>query len=173
VLIPGVDALNHARAQPVSWVVTRSSPSSSSTSSSSVDSHGNTISLVIHSASKAGAEIFNNYGVKPNSELLLGYGFTLPANPDDTIVLKIGGSGAVDDPTARHEVGRSARGAETVWAAITDAVRVPEADVEEEGEEIVGVSEWQVTLDSADILRSMTGVLVGPLAHWQWVGHGP
>ncbi|KAH9960431.1 hypothetical protein BC827DRAFT_1260775 [Russula dissimulans] len=152
VLIPGVDALNHARAQPVSWVVTRPSPA---------DSDGNTISLVIHSASEAGAEIFNNYGAKPNSELLLGYGFTLPANPDDTIVLKIGGSGAVDDPAARHEVGRGARGAETVWAAIADAVRAQEADVEDE--EMVGVSEWQVILDSADMLRSMTESLLARL----------
>jgi len=162
VLIPGVDALNHARAQPVSWLVTRPSPASSS--SSFPDSHGNTISLVIHSASKAGAEIFNNYGVKPNSELLLGYGFTLPANPDDTIVLKIGGSGAVDDPAARHEVGRSARGAETVWAAVVDAVRAQEADMEEEDEEMVEeVSEWQVILDSADMLRSMTESLLARL----------
>lgn len=46
--------------------------------------------------------MFNNYGPKPNSELLLGYGFVLPNNPEDTIVLKLGGS------EKRHEIGRDA-----------------------------------------------------------------
>ena len=46
-----------------------------------------------HNASKAGAEVFNNCGAKLNSEPLLRYGFTLPANLDDPIVLKIGDLG--------------------------------------------------------------------------------
>ncbi|KAI9447711.1 hypothetical protein H4582DRAFT_1895801 [Lactarius indigo] len=60
------------------------------------------ISLVARTAVDGGAEIFNNYGAKPNSELLLGYGFTIPDNPDDY------------DP----------RGAESVWDAIMG--KVPE-----------------------------------------------
>jgi len=164
VLIPGIDALNHARAQPVSWVI-RSSPASAQhgdTTSTSASS----ISLVTHSASKPGTEIFNNYGVKPNSELLLGYGFTLPANPDDTIVLKIGGtrdtpSTSTDAPAAAahagYEVGREARGATAVWDAIVDAVNAAEGSEEEEA------PEWQTILDSADMLRSMTESLLGRL----------
>ncbi|KAH9002447.1 hypothetical protein EDB86DRAFT_3125909 [Lactarius hatsudake] len=132
VLIPGVDSLNHARAQPVSWV--------------------GTISLVARTAVDGGAEIFNNYGAKPNSELLLGYGFTLPDNPDDTIVLKIGG-GAGDDAT-RHEVGRGARGADSVWSAIVGAL-----NAQEDGD----APEWQTVLDAADMLRSMTEALLARL----------
>jgi hypothetical protein len=145
-LIPGIDSLNHARAQPVSWVV--SHPPFAAKSQG-------TISLVARTAVDEGTEIFNNYGAKPNSELLLGYGFTLPGNPDDTIVLKIGG-GASDD-TSRHEVGRGARGADSVWAAI---VMVAALNAEEdEGE----APEWQIVLDGADMLRSMTEALLARL----------
>lgn len=152
-LIPGVDALNHARAQPVSWVVT--APSSTSSASTANTSHG-IISLVTHSASKAGSEIFNNYGVKPNSELLLGYGFTLPANPDDTIVLKIGGGsgGSSNSTAAQHEVGRAGRRVDSVWSAIEAAVRKAQEDEDEE------VPEWEIILDCADMLRSMTESLL-------------
>jgi hypothetical protein len=150
VLIPGIDALNHARAQPVSWVVT-SSPSTPTS-----------ISLVTHNALNPDTEIFNNYGAKPNSELLLGYGFTLRANSDDTIVLRIGG---VRDNTtnaaarACYEVGRDARGAAAMWGAIMDAVKAEAEDGDEEEE----VPEWQIILDSADMLRSMTKSLLGRL----------
>ena len=145
VLIPGVDSLNHARAQPVSWVVSHTP--------STAKSQG-TISLVARTAVDGGAEIFNNYGAKPNSELLLGYGFTLPNTPDDTIVLKIGGAAGDDAP--QHEVGRAARGADSVWDAIAEALKAQE-DGEEE------VPEWQIVLDSADMLRSMTEALLARL----------
>ena len=161
VLIPGIDALNHARAQPVSWVVTcpSSSSSPSSSSPSAVNSSQAGISLVTHNASKAGEELFNNYGAKPNSELLLGYGFTLPANPDDTIVLKIGGLlGGSSGTPAQHEVSRGARGATAVWDVIMEAVK--KAQGNEEGKE---VPEWQLVLDCADMLRSMTESLLARL----------
>jgi len=116
---------------------------------------------VTHKASNAGSEVFNNYGAKPNSEFLLGYGFALPGNPDDTIVLKIGGTGDVTAAAAdaaaaarvRYEVGRGARGAAAVWGAIVDAV----VKAEEDG------PEWQTVLDGADMLRSMTESLLGRL----------
>lgn len=108
VLLPGVDALNHARAHPVSWVIT--------------DAEG--ISLVIHTSASAGEELFNNYGAKPNSEFILGYGFSLPNNPDDTIVLKIGDK--------KWEVGREAKGADQVWDAFLSFVsQNPEPDYED------------------------------------------
>ncbi|KAI0265056.1 hypothetical protein BC834DRAFT_843706 [Gloeopeniophorella convolvens] len=138
VLIPGVDSLNHARAQPVSWVVNH--PASATEPEAS-------ISLITRTSLDAGAEIFNNYGAKPNSELLLGYGFTLPDNPDDTIVLRIGGAG----DGAQHEVGRSAQGADNVWAAVVEAIQ---AQGDEE------LPEWQICLESADTLRSMTEELL-------------
>ena len=159
VLIPGVDALNHARAQPVSWVVT--CPPTSSSSPPTVNSPQAGISLVTHTASKVGAEIFNNYGAKPNSELLLGYGFTLSANPDDTIVLKIGGLGGSSGTTAQHEVSRGGRGATAVWDAIMEAVKKAQGDEEDEDEE--ETPEWQLVLDCADMLRSMTESLLARL----------
>lgn len=123
-----------------------------------------------HKASNPGSEIFNNYGAKPNSELLLGYGFTLPANPEDTILLKIGGTrdttasavAAAAAARTRYEVGREAHGAAAVWGAIMDAVKAEngEEDDDDEGSE---APEWQIILDSADMLRSMTESLLGRL----------
>ncbi|EKM52323.1 uncharacterized protein PHACADRAFT_126051 [Phanerochaete carnosa HHB-10118-sp] len=124
VLLPGVDSLNHARAQPVSWVVSNPQPSAPLSDSEP------SISLALHTLTPAGAELLNNYGPKPNAELILGYGFTLPNNPDDTIVLKIGGVKYVN-PT--WEVGRDARGAGPVWDAVKDAVLAQNRhDVDEE-----------------------------------------
>lgn len=42
---------------------------------------------------KAGEEVFNNYGAKPNDELLLGYGFVLQDNPEDALSLVMGTAG--------------------------------------------------------------------------------
>ena len=72
----------------------------------------------------------NNYGAKPNSELILGYGFSLSSNPEDTIVLAIGDpreAGAVPGPDGKPvkrkwEVGRDARGAEDVWEEVLGKV---------------------------------------------------
>lgn len=66
-----------ARGQPVTWLTT-SSPAPS-------------ISLVTPRGVDSDAQVFNNYGPKPNEELLLGYGFVLPSNPDDVVALRLGG----------------------------------------------------------------------------------
>src|SRR5258705_1097697 len=95
ILIPGVDSLNHARAHPVSWIF-----------SGNKDSHndqGYTVAIVHHIAVAQGQELHNNYGPKPNAELILGYGFSLAHNPDDTIILKLGGF-----ECKRWEIGRDA-----------------------------------------------------------------
>ncbi|EED83649.1 predicted protein [Postia placenta Mad-698-R] len=139
VLLPGVDALNHARGQPVSWAVSTAPNAPSS------------ISLVLHNAHPAGAELFNNYGPKPNAELILGYGFALPHNPDDTIVLKLGGASAAqhaqhNNAVAGWEVGRGALGAEPVWEAVLAAV----CDPDEEDERTV-----EDELCAADALEEM------------------
>ena len=75
------------------------------------------IGLVLHSEAELGENLFNNYGAKPNAELILGYGFTLPRNPDDTIVLKIGGM-EEDGEGKKWEVGRNAEGTEAMWNEI-------------------------------------------------------
>lgn len=130
VLLPGVDSLNHARAQPVSWVVAHPN----STTSFTTQCVEPTISLVLHTPTPAGAELFNNYGPKPNAELILGYGFALRDNPDDTIVLKIGGAQPEGEgANSKWEVGRDARGAEPVWEAVQAAVHAQNRyDVEED-----------------------------------------
>ncbi|KAI0339167.1 SET domain-containing protein [Trametopsis cervina] len=116
-LLPGIDALNHARGHPVSWEISHTSSTPSELAKSS-------ISHIIHKETPAGDELFNNYGLKPNAELILGYGFTLPNNPDDTIVLQIGGQPQRPGYTpAKWEVGRDASGAEPVWEAVKAAVK--------------------------------------------------
>ncbi|KAJ7094482.1 SET domain protein [Mycena belliarum] len=135
ILLPGVDSLNHARAEPVSWV-------QSYIGTGPVPGPGSTLSLTLHNPAAAGAELFNNYGAKPNSELILGYGFSLPNNPDDTIVLKIGGIEG-----KKWEVGRGARGAEGVWESIL---------------ELTGGSEptYEDYLDAAAALEDMVRTLL-------------
>ncbi|EPS95499.1 hypothetical protein FOMPIDRAFT_1062699 [Fomitopsis schrenkii] len=155
VLLPGVDALNHARAHPVSWVV-----SDIPTPSGSTSDHTQAISLVLRKNTPSGQELFNNYGPKPNAELILGYGFSLPNNPDDTIVLKIGGG---DGPVAsrpKFEVGRNARGADPVWNAVLSAIcgDPEEKTVEDE-------------LDAAEMLVEMAEGLRTRLPQPREAGH--
>ncbi|WVQ71041.1 hypothetical protein IAR50_000566 [Cryptococcus sp. DSM 104548] len=83
ILLPGVDIFNHARGQPIVWL---SALTASPNSSSPIPS----ISLVSTKESPADTQLFNNYGAKPNDELLLGYGFVLDPNPDDVVNLRLG-----------------------------------------------------------------------------------
>lgn len=123
VLLPGIDALNHARAHPVTWAVNKKTSPSLQSPGPSTNDDDLLICLVLHQGSENGSELFNNYGPKPNSELILGYGFSLPDNPDDTIVLKIGGFPPSHPNANKHwEVGREARGIDLVWKAILEAV---------------------------------------------------
>ncbi|KAG8894277.1 hypothetical protein FRC00_009207 [Tulasnella sp. 408] len=94
VLLPLLDSLNHERSTPVTWMVDRmGSAGSPVTQPASSGPPGElAVSIVVGSEIKAGGEVLNNYGPKPNSELILGYGFALSMNPDDTIILQLGGS---------------------------------------------------------------------------------
>ncbi|KAF9054937.1 SET domain-containing protein [Hymenopellis radicata] len=125
VLLPGVDALNHARAHPVSWVI--------STPNASMKNPSSSIALCVHKPTPAGQELFNNYGPKPNSELILGYGFTLPTNPDDTMLLKIQGN--------KWEISHDARGMDDVWNGFLSLVAQQED------------SEYEIMLETADVLE--------------------
>ncbi|KAF9266338.1 SET domain-containing protein [Marasmius fiardii PR-910] len=141
ILLPGIDSINHARGKPVSWVVTYPDDDSSPASPM--------ISLKIHYSVSAGDEILNNYGAKPNSELVLGYGFSISENPDDTILLKVGGGGA---DTKRWEVGRQARGADGLWAEIL-SLTVPENER----------ATYEDHLDASAMLTDMVEHLIGRL----------
>ncbi|KAF8204763.1 SET domain protein [Pholiota molesta] len=110
------------------------------------------ISLVIHTPAVQGQELFNNYGPKPNSELILGYGFSIPRNPDDTIVLKIGGIGG-----NKWEIGREARGTEGLWEEVLQT--------------FVGSEEHYATyediLDASGMLEEMVQTLIQRLPNGQ------
>ncbi|KAG9311045.1 hypothetical protein JVU11DRAFT_8943 [Chiua virens] len=131
VLIPGVDLLNHKRGQPVSWLV--SCPDVNATTNY-------TIAIVAHPKTEFESdspphqeqelvEVFNNYGPKPNDELILGYGFSLPNNPDDTITLQIGSS-AASSPSQKWVVGRHAHNAEGLWSQVRCLVANGESEYE-------------------------------------------
>lgn len=142
-----MDSLNHARAQPVSWVVSPVASQPSANPAPNLE-----ISLILHNPLKKGEELFNNYGPKPNSELLLGYGFVMPSNPDDTIALKLsGGDGK------RSEVGRMARGVEEVWSAVLERLRNvgPSGDTPTE--------DWEEILEVCDVLEAMIQKLLDTL----------
>ena len=148
VLLPGVDTLNHARGQPVSWISQTAPPPSASESDKA--QFVPRLTIVLRVPTPAGQELFNNYGPKPNAEFLLGYGFTLPNNPDDTILLKIGGSAS----TNRFTVGREAKGADALWKELLRAVRPgEEVDVDH-------VDDYEHLLDASGALQDMVDALL-------------
>ncbi|KAG9122158.1 hypothetical protein FRC07_001592 [Ceratobasidium sp. 392] len=139
VLLPGIDSLNHRRAAPVSWVSTTSG-----------DRH--TLDLILHDSVSAGAECFNNYGPKPNSELILGYGFALPQNPDDTILLSLAASNSAE--TSMVEVGRDAKNAERLWELVMFKVAgMYDQDPREEDE---SDQTWEIELEAAETIIDLT-----------------
>lgn len=133
--------MNHARGQPVSWAV--SYPNSSDPAIGSPK-----ISLILHTPTTSGQELLNNYGAKPNSEFILGYGFSLPKNPDDTIVLKVGGING-----RKWEVGRSARGVDGLWDEIVSSIQ----------QETDSPATYEDHLDAAGALVEMAQTLLDRL----------
>jgi hypothetical protein len=152
VLIPGIDSFNHARGHRVSWSVgpVRGHVSPPPTFTPTAwDVYQ--VFLIIHDSTAAYTEVFNNYGPKPNAELILGYGFSLPANPDDTMVLKIGGRPEDVDLSGRAwEVGRNARGAEGLWQELMATFC---QGLDDEEEKII--ADWELELEAAEALKEM------------------
>ncbi|KAK0250918.1 hypothetical protein B0A54_07844 [Friedmanniomyces endolithicus] len=72
VLFPLQDASNHSNDAHVDW---------------SFDP--GRFSISINDPVEAGGEVLNNYGWKGNDELLMGYGFCIPDNPYDTVMLTL------------------------------------------------------------------------------------
>ncbi|KAH0612261.1 uncharacterized protein H6S33_010313 [Morchella sextelata] len=70
-LFPLIDSVNHQPLTKITWA-----PGDSA------------LNVVSGDEIPAGGEVCNNYGPKSNEELLMGYGFTLPSNPFDTVVLR-------------------------------------------------------------------------------------
>lgn len=82
ILIPGLDSINHRRAEPVTWEY--------------VD--GATC-LYLRGRTEAGAQLFNNYGAKSNEELLGSYAFVEPDGPDDVLVMALRADDSSAAPT--------------------------------------------------------------------------
>ncbi|TVY37009.1 Ribosomal lysine N-methyltransferase [Lachnellula subtilissima] len=74
VLLPVLDIGNHNGINTVTWTK---------------DPKAGQFSLCTHDQVQQGSQIFNYYGNKSNSELLVGYGFTLPNLENDTVNLKL------------------------------------------------------------------------------------
>ncbi|KAK5723589.1 hypothetical protein LTR15_005288 [Elasticomyces elasticus] len=72
VLFPVQDAGNHSNNAHVDWAY-----------------DPGRFSVSLTDSVEAGAEVFNNYGPKGNDELLMGYGFCIPDNPYDTVMLTL------------------------------------------------------------------------------------
>lgn len=81
ILIPGFDALNHRRGEPVTWAF---------------DSAQKVAIFTMRHDISASAQVFNNYGAKSNEELLASYGFVEPGGPDDVLSFALRSS--ADDP---------------------------------------------------------------------------
>lgn len=162
ILLPGIDSLNHRRGQPVSWFVSYPNPAADRETSARdirlVEDPA--ISLILHSPTTPGQELFNNYGAKPNSELILGYGFSLPQNPDDTIVLKIGGGNS--NQGRKWEVGRNASGINGVWEEVLSLVT----------DNVQDDQTFEDVLEAADILRGMVQTLLDRLPQEFQAMHG-
>ncbi|KAJ9110814.1 hypothetical protein QFC22_006670 [Naganishia vaughanmartiniae] len=97
VLIPGLDTLNHRRNQAVTWVssalpssIVKDEATESTAEAAYRSKQERCVVLVVRTEVAANEQVFNNYGPKGNEELILGYGFSIPENPDDTLALKLG-----------------------------------------------------------------------------------
>jgi hypothetical protein len=72
VLFPAMDAANHHHTSKVDWTF-----------------DPGRFSLACTQPIEAGQEVNNNYGPKANDELLIGYGFCMADNPNDTVLLTL------------------------------------------------------------------------------------
>ena len=155
VLVPLVDALNHARAVPVSWAISAQSGTEAG------DEKGSSLSLVLHGGAMEHSEVYNNYGAKPNSEFLLGYGFTLPSNPDDTMAFKL------PDEERRWEIGRKATGdAQDLFEAVEERMKAQLGISMEDSEEMDEVEKIDLLLEATDLFQEMLQGLKTKLPTW-------
>lgn len=101
-----------SRGQPITWLsspipATPQSPASSKTfvTTSTIPC----VSFLNPQPIAPHTEVFNNYGPKSNEELLLSYGFVIPDNPDDTLILRLGSAAGPSSSAPSSELGASRR----------------------------------------------------------------
>jgi len=144
VLVPLLDALNHARGTAVSWSVDQQSD----LKAPSQPEKKKSLSLISHGHTGAFEELFNNYGAKPNDEFLLAYGFTIANNPEDVLHLKLPGDDRI------FQIARAAVGlgeAQAVWDEI--GRRLQEGFATDEDDVDIAFAELQ--LEIGQILPEM------------------
>ena len=155
VLVPLVDALNHARAVSVSWMVSVQGEVQVGGEKDSA------LSLVLHNGAAEHSELYNNYGAKPNSEFLLGYGFTLPSNPDDTMAFKLPGEGR------RWEIGRKVTGdMPALFKAVEERMKSQLGISAEDLDEMDEVEMVDLSLEAIDLFQEMLQGLIMKLPTW-------
>lgn len=151
VLLPAVDSLNHRRAEKISWVVTTAHSNDNTLPTDELQ-----ITLQSGKIVEAGEEVLNNYGLKSNAELILGYGFSLPDNPEDVLVLKLGG-----DATSgrRFELGRSLHELDGVFQEFRRAfiAQVSSADPD------AVLEDWEIEMEVTDRLKEMLATMADRL----------
>ncbi|KAF8602390.1 SET domain-containing protein [Ceratobasidium sp. AG-I] len=154
VLLPGIDSLNHRRAMPVSWVATMAKDSGNT--AHNIPHSDGRLDLLLHDSIPAGTECFNNYGPKPNSELILGYGFALPSNPDDTILLSLAASNSTQADMV--EIGRNAKNATHLWDLVVSKLsQLYQPDEEDGGGPSSSIEpSWELELEAAETIIDLT-----------------
>ena len=113
-LVPGLDLTNHKLNQPVSWESPPAASSASSADSETAPSPAHTcldVSFRTLEGLEEGSEVFNNYGARPNEELLFSYGFTIRNNVNDAVLVSlVTGQEGQASQTQKHYVKRSSEG---------------------------------------------------------------
>lgn len=117
--------------------------------------------MVLHNGAAEHSELYNNYGAKPNSEFLLGYGFTLPSNPDDTMAFKLPGEGT------RWEIGRKVTGdLPRLFEAVEERMKTQLGFSAEDLEEMDEVEKVDLSLEATDLFQEMLQGLIMKLPTW-------
>lgn len=176
VLIPGLDSMNHKPGHPVTWAVAKLESLDEGERDDTVHQQGLSIGLVSEVETFEGDEILNNYGPKPNASLILGYGFALPSNLNDSIFLKIGlkPSASPKSTSVRNglgdselgaEIGRTAAGVDGLWMIIRECCVGDQDELGDEEETCPGdeggiaVKDFTRDRSALDLLHGMVETL--------------
>lgn len=127
VMLPLFDLLNHRVGQPITWL-----------------SNLRGVHFQTNDRIEMGAEVFNNYGDKPNEELLFFHGFTLREDNCDAVSVSMVVSGVRE----KYYIERSEQGGipAELWQALS-AATLPEGDeVAEDGAIEVGSEEVELLM---------------------------
>lgn len=97
ILVPGLDAFNHARQARVTWTY-HQGPEQNVGASEALEGpkKAEKVTLTIHSGLYKDKQVFNSYGPKSNEDFLASYAFVDPSMQDDVVSLVLGDSRAAN-----------------------------------------------------------------------------